>query len=1693
MGWNYDRDDGDASSAYSARDGTDRNRYGDAGGEAGRARVDRTIHPGRRAPTDRMSAPPADVAAEPASDLRAALGVADVPVHTGEEARTRTEAHGARGLADASNVYVHPEAGNPAEVTAHEAIHQAQARLPASQDAGRDAAEHEAAELAGEYARSGAVRAPRFAIDLAQRPAPDVDAKGARPGVTAALYVQSHGAQVVAGIRNHLARAPWIAPHARVTLASVDRFVDATVDALAAQLGAPLIQPTALLEVVYPANPWQAVDASRSMLGVDKAGAASHAGDPLWDGPLGVREWTESVASAIAIQVETALRGSLARMAPRFASAVDRSKEGAPAGASVAPPIHTDLVTSHPMDRVVARALTAPGAASVTGEPRKGARAEASGSPAAVRPVVYAWQGGCDPTLWNWLKVIEPADATAEELAETLWGDGQGEAVTFYAYGITAAPPYFGLPPAWARQFADAQAHEPKDAGAAGPEDAQHRLVALAGSTVADELALAQASDGPRAPAARGAVAPTATPLLATLDTSTIQAEYVARALGPWDLGDAPRAALLFLERRREALATATPDDVTRWAPVIDGQQAILLVVATAIGELSHQLADVAPSDPQAAPFRDVLTTYARAAATSHLVDTSRALVAGAQRQQQLLVSQLVQARVRASGVAVGDLDTVTAGSLTGEWEQQRGLEQRAASMHSQLLLGQAPSAEDVDEVTLAADELHLRSQLRSLSLRLDELGRLAGASTESLTSVGVDVATGGEVMGLSDGAYTLRLRVGLVEDALDVTNKAQNAALDRRMSEDERRAVRRRQRHAALAEARQRYAAISEESNIAEFLRHGHETIRDHQRRARVAEVLVSIAVLVGVSYLSAGLGNIVTGWMRGAMLARGAQAAGQVTRLSRLEMAGSAVTGMAVESSVNALAQSQVAGTDLSEAFGEDFLANLASRAVLRPFQTIIGDIDAIDRSAVTGWTRLRHGQVVLAKTAVLTAETVTSMAVGYVAHRLVSDKTPDPATVEDWLIQGASLAVGRFVHAQLGEQSHRVEQLAAIHGFEQGLALRRDVTRLRTQAHAAQDATDGIKALNLLASRHELLVREQALLDQLAANPAAMADAGIAARDVVRLRDEVTEQQGETASHAFGALQLRLAGLSETVPGAVWTGSEAQVQLIRNEGGRAGLRFVEQEPGLRWTVTLGDRTVEVHVRKEPVPATGRDGEFKPKPPPTREGALVLAGHDWRLHDAAMRIEPVPGALDMIVHGNVDTFDVFLDGKYVELDHRRLAAYIEKAGLEFDYIRLVACESGVSPKGAAQHLANKMDVLVKAPNNIAHQSEGTPGGIAVGPTHHRPDGTVVTRDTGEWVWFGPNKKATRRWSRTEGPKPSERAEDRYKRKKATEKLSAIPVWSRRSAEGASRRDAYYVSKADAVRMGELLALFPDVTVIHFDTGLLVRRFAEEWYFDIDEPRLTTDGSEVARSGEMGTDARGRSLAPHAGYEVGLPVANAATIELWGFRGVRTIQGRPEAEWTSAERAQVAAARRETPLLYAGHVGVSFDGGRTIMGFTPDVPDDMPMEAALESLKAHEAYPGIVGNDTDVFRLATDRAQKDGWDTKPIRAIQLVDRASKAKLANQVDAMRTVAPGEHGLGYSFPLRDPVDGQHYADSNGFCAANVANCAAFPARIGIATPEPSGNAKAYLAALANWISDKAPVDERSVDIHSEEGD
>lgn len=146
------------------------------------------VRPDRRRPADEPredAAPPAVAADLPdatglvAAEFGAQVGVAPTLV-TGEEGRSLTEPRGAHGIAHGDAIAIHPDVDATSTAgratIAHEVIHHAQARLPAELDAGRDAAEAEAAKLADAAAAGATIAAPTRAIDLA-RPAADRDAK----------------------------------------------------------------------------------------------------------------------------------------------------------------------------------------------------------------------------------------------------------------------------------------------------------------------------------------------------------------------------------------------------------------------------------------------------------------------------------------------------------------------------------------------------------------------------------------------------------------------------------------------------------------------------------------------------------------------------------------------------------------------------------------------------------------------------------------------------------------------------------------------------------------------------------------------------------------------------------------------------------------------------------------------------------------------------------------------------------------------------------------------------------------------------------------------------------------------------------------------------------------------------------------------------------------------------------------------------------------------------------------------------------------------------------------------------------------------------------------------------------------------------------------------------------------------------
>ena len=161
-----------------------------------------------------------------------------------------------------------------------------------------------------------------------------------------------------------------------------------------------------------------------------------------------------------------------------------------------------------------------------------------------------------------------------------------------------------------------------------------------------------------------------------------------------------------------------------------------------------------------------------------------------------------------------------------------------------------------------------------------------------------------------------------------------------------------------------------------------------------------------------------------------------------------------------------------------------------------------------------------------------------------------------------------------------------------------------------------------------------------------------------------------------------------------------------------------------------------------------------------------VILQGVDTEIAEYASRVKPKPGTLDVFVHGDIDDFLVYTGGKTpIRLNHRSLALYIKKSGKPYQRIRLVACKSGMHAKGAAQHLANKLDVVVEAPTERVHIKPD--GSLTVGPKADIPTGT--------WEEFAP-KKASLRYSPAKEP-PPETAWDRLRRRREERAAQQAPA----------------------------------------------------------------------------------------------------------------------------------------------------------------------------------------------------------------------------------------------------------------------------------------------------------------------------
>jgi hypothetical protein len=469
------------------------------------------------------------------------------------------------------------------------------------------------------------------------------------------LYLVRNADHLWASVGDYLQRIDFPIPDARLRWRDEALFTARLVQALRSSVD--LHESAQLLAVLYPAQPYGALD---GLVPLDAKGQ-----------PLDLA-WSPAVGLAIAPLFVDAVVGSLRRLGPRWVAAAEHDPQRAGTLDETKSLVAFEsLVTSAPIDASVARALTAGAMVELVGNAK-----QTTAKPRPLRMLKkFAWQG---PKLWNWIRVDDPADATAEEVAQTLWahaGSNKTGPATSYAYGITAAPPMFGIPPTWAVQFDEPARHAPARVSEGSNEQ---RLLELAGSSVGDELALAQAGQ-----LHAGQKHASVEQLRTTLGDSATQLNYVIATLAKFKL-DAPVAtALGWVIVRQTELASATPQDAAKWEGAITQQKAHLATIVAGV----QQVATGGNTDAE--PIRRVLSTYAHAAGASFMAASCEQLVQSALAAQANLAIQGVRGTASELQASVGQYEQATGHGLDPKrFSNTDDLVARCNELQSQMLAG---------------------------------------------------------------------------------------------------------------------------------------------------------------------------------------------------------------------------------------------------------------------------------------------------------------------------------------------------------------------------------------------------------------------------------------------------------------------------------------------------------------------------------------------------------------------------------------------------------------------------------------------------------------------------------------------------------------------------------------------------------------------------------------------------------------------------------------------------------------------------------------------------------------------------------------------------------------------------------------------------------------------------------------------
>lgn len=1117
---------------------------------------------------------------------------ADVQATTGDRSLA---ARGIRGAAEGSAVRF-ADANPGRDVVAHELTHVAQQRqagaaAPAFLDESQptDAAEVEARAI-GDQVRAGdlspitvrarpsaAVHFNRDTDDRAEelREKEEHDAWN----VSALSYFDRNLRHILLLIREQVAAEAWPLDHPRVQWV-------AEPEAIAGALTSRLLELTGgdasgrmehFRPFWHPIDLWTVIDSNRHLTSGTPGEYAK--GKPTAKGPMRRDGMADT---AVAVEFVALLRPSFARMVPRFIAAADDNRPE--------PVDRGQLVTSAPIDRLWARVLADPAFVRHTAPTGAAGEAKTPTGPGlfrgGLRPVEYEWMGSQDLRMWNVLRIISPPDATAEEVAAQLYQyPGVSAVQSHNAFALVNAAPFFVVPRTWAKDFPDAV----KWASVEHSSQRNEPIDAVLQSSAVDQAAIAQGADEAAHPLAHKHKAGRADTerLTALLWRGADQLAFVADALAPWKLDPQLAAERAWIQRRAMDLVNESPEQIATWAPVIEAQQRTITTAAAAALEVvdAARTAGAEPSQPKAGPFRRTLAAYAAALATSHLADLARERMTTADAERGALALSFVDDAIAGATTATEDLRESEGGDYSPGSEaaelirHRKKIQRQKIGMREKMLDGQAPDADALENLTVSAGMVTVRSRALELGRKAIALSSMLAKTEDATVFNGIAAAFDsafdtlpGKLNALAGDCFRLEDELAHGSDANFTSYLIAHVPDPAGESEELHarrlalRAQEREQRRAALTHAQQALAAIPIRYGFDRLQREAIDAVEDNQ----IATLAINVVVLIVASIATSGVAAVAGGTARGFAIARLGMS------MERAAVVGSAVN-VGVDSVLTAGIQAGLSGDDLTKGTAENILANVGVRAALARFAPLMS---ALDEEAAAVWksgSTAAKGGVVLAKGAAVGAELVTAAGVSYVAQRLVRGAPPpsDDQTTA-WFIQGASMAIGRMVATRTTQLHARLDQLGARAGAGVPTDHAQLIARVKAQAKLAEQVTDdgsADHALRLLAENRALLDEEARWLNKLGADPAAV---GLSQAELAGFTRDNTAARADTVKQGMDLLPFRLAGVDEVIPGALWKGSSEQIATAIHQARAAGLAVHVDEVGDRskhWSIRIGD----------------------------------------------------------------------------------------------------------------------------------------------------------------------------------------------------------------------------------------------------------------------------------------------------------------------------------------------------------------------------------------------------------------------------------------------------------------------------------------------------------------------------------------